>query len=447
MDPALLARYPFLPQAATWIAENGPALDELLTERVYAGARARGRERLMRGLEDAALPAPTFDQASPARDILEEILSYVYARILVSALDDVYVVRRYALAEAVRARELLLREEDGAALEACAGALDLAFRASGELFEAHFTEFLRYSVFIKDMPWKLVRQPLRNGVIEMDAERASRLVQEALRRRIEGELPKKLPPEVVQAVEPDVAPIREAARVRKEAYTADGFGKVDLTLLPPCMHHILGQLQRGENAPHNARFAIVTFLNKIGMTSEEIMQLFAQAPDFREDLTRYQVEHITGVSSGTTYSVPGCDNMQTFNMCYADDLCRTKFKDGNPRVRYPGDYYRYLSEAKPHVDAIAAALPLEDPVKLARAAAMNYALLKKLERVASYEWLPRVDKARVLAIVQEKNIPIPVRDGKLAVDDGFGIALLLDSVWMRDALGPVPPTAPTDRAA
>ena len=437
MEPFVLARYPFLPEAAAWIGEDGPALEELLTDRVYAPARARGRERLLVALEEAALPAPTLGAASPPREVLEELLSYVYARILVSALDDVYVVRRYALAEAVRVRELLLREEDGAALEACARALGLAFDRSGDReFRAHLTEYLKFSVFIKDMPWKLVRQPLSHGYVTMDVERASRLVQEALRRRIDDELPRKLSPEVVQAVEPDVAPIREAARIRKDAYQAEGFGKVDLKLIPPCMHNILAQLQRGENAPHNARFAIVTFLNKIGMTSEDIMTLFAQAPDFREDLTRYQVEHITGVTSGTTYNVPGCDNLQTFNLCYADDLCRTKFKDGNARVRYPGDYYRYMQEATPHVDAIAAVLPLEDPAKLVRAAAMNFALLKKLERAAAAPWLDRLDGARVLAIVQERKIPLAVRDGKLSVDDAFGIPLLLESAWIRDAIRP-----------
>ena len=56
----------------------------------------------------------------------------------------------------------------------------------------------------------------------------------------------------------------------KERYDVSGsFGKVDLALLPPCMQHILGELQRGENAAHNARFAIATFLHKIGMTSED----------------------------------------------------------------------------------------------------------------------------------------------------------------------------------
>ncbi len=108
------------------------------------------------------------------------------------------------------------------------------------------------------------------------------------------------------------------------------------------MKHILAQLHGGENVAHSGRFAITSFLHTIGMTSEDIMRLFAQAPDFREDLTRYQVEHITGVTSGTTYSPPSCQAMQTFGICYnADDTCRSRKRDGTPRVTHPLSYYRF----------------------------------------------------------------------------------------------------------
>lgn len=423
MDLSRLARYPFLPEAAEHAAAEGPALEELLTDRVYARARQMGRERVRLAIEEAAVPAPPLSDASPARELLEELLSYVYARILVSALGDAYVVRRHALAEAVRAREHLLREKGGEALAAAARALDLAFAPAGDEFRAHFTDFLKHSVHLKDAEWKLVSQRLVKGDVLMSAHVASRLVQEALRRRIESELPKKLSDEVRDAVEPDIAPLREAARIRKEAYSVEGFGKVDLACIPPCMKNILGALQRGENAAHNARFAIVTFLHKIGMTSEDIMQLFAQAPDFREDLTRYQVEHITGVTSGTTYSVPGCDNLQTFNLCHADDLCRTKTRDGRARVRYPGDYYRYVLEAKKEVDLIAAKLPLANPERLAVAAAMHYPMLLRLRDAAAR--VERVDTARALKAVEEKKVPLELREGKLVVPEHDPGAILL----------------------
>ena len=431
MDLARLARCPFLPEAGEY--PGLPALEELLTDRVYAGARAKGKERVRLAIEEASLPAPPLSRASPERELLEEVLSYVYARILVSALGDAYVVRRHALAEALRVREHLLAHPRDIA--PAAAALDLAFAGDGDELRTHFTDFLRHSVHLKDAEWKLVSQPLTRGVVRMSPHVASRLVQEALRRRIESELPKRLSEEVADAVEPDAAPLREAARIRKEAYSVEGFGKVDLTCIPPCMRNILGSLQRGENAAHNARFAIVTFLHKIGMSSEEIMQLFAQAPDFREDMTRYQVEHITGVTSGTSYSVPGCDNLQTFNLCYADDLCRTKTRAGVARVRYPGDYYRYVLEAKTEVDRIAARVPLAHPERLAFVAAMHYPTLLRLRDAAAR--VEGVDAARAVKAVAEKRVPLELADGKVVVPekDPAAILLFLDSVHVR---GPAP---------
>lgn len=340
---AHLARYPFLPQAAGFIEREGPALEDLLSERVYSPARLRGRARVLAAVEEAELPAVTLSPASPARELLEDLLSYVYARILVSAMNDPYVVRRHALAEAVRVGGFLAREDDAGAVEAAAGVLGLTFESDGDgHYRAHFTDYLKNAVHLKDLEWKLVRQPLSKGQVRMEAKTAARLLQEGLRRRIEGELPKRLAPELVKAVEADLVPLREATRIKKEKTTVEGFGPVDLQLIPPCMQHLLGQLQRGDNVPHSGRFAVTSFLNAIGMDAEGIMKLFSQAPDFREDLTRYQVEHITGVSSGTPYTPPGCQAMQTFGICYnADDTCRSRKKDGTARVTHPLSYYRF----------------------------------------------------------------------------------------------------------
>ncbi|HWH07993.1 MAG TPA: DNA primase large subunit PriL [Candidatus Thermoplasmatota archaeon] len=440
MDPRL-ARYPFLPAAAEWMAREGPTLEEVLGDRVYATARARGRERVRIALEDATqAEAPPLD-GSDLRELLEETLSYVYARILVSALADPYVVRRHALAEAVRVKAHLEREDDPEVVAECARAVGLGFEPDGLAFRAHFADYLRQAVHLKDMGWKLVRQPLRRGFVEMDRRTAARLVQEALRRRVEAELPRPVSDEVKARVAPDLQPLRELAASKKERYATEGaFGAVDLSILPPCMQHVLGQLQRGENVAHNARFAIVTFLHKIGMTSEDIMRLFAQAPDFREDLTRYQVEHITGVTSGTTYSVPGCDNLQTFNLCYADDLCRTRTRDGNARVRYPGDYYRYMHEVKPAVDDLARRVPLANPQALARAMAENYAVAKAFVALVQAPWLKDLTLADVQAVVEAHKLPLRIEDGKLVHDDADKRAILrlLESDWLKARLRTAP---------
>jgi hypothetical protein len=107
-------------------------------------------------------------------------------------------------------------------------------------------------------------------------------------------------------------------------------------------------------------------------------------------MTRYQVEHITGVSSGTTYSVPGCDNLQTFNLCWADEVCRSRTRAGAARVRYPGDYYRYMQEAKPLVEQLTARVPVQGADGLVRAMAEQYGLLKAVEELVGAPGFARV---------------------------------------------------------
>lgn len=453
MDLAHLARYPFLPQAADHVAREGPALEELLSERVYAPARARGRERLLYAIEEARLPDVKLDRASPPRDLLEDLLSYVYARILVCAIGDAYVVRRHALAEALRVGGFLGQEDDPAAVEAAARVLGLGFEGDAQgQFRAHFTDFLKNAVHLKDLEWKLVRQPLSRGMVTMEPATAARLLQEGLRRRIETELPKPLSPEVVKAVEPDLAPLREALRIRKESMPVEGFGAVELALIPPCMQHILGQLQRGENVAHSGRFALTSFLNAIGMGSEDIMKLFSQAPDFREDLTRYQVEHITGVTSGTTYSPPGCQAMQTFGICYnADDTCRSRKKDGGLRVTHPIHYYRYFHEASDALAPLLAVVPIEGHEKMRKLAANYYPFLKRLQDLGKEPHLAGVTPEDAFRIVADLQIPIAVagegETRKLVFDenDRYALLELLDSNAMRLAVarrGPPVPAAP-----
>jgi hypothetical protein len=85
-------------------------------------------------------------------------------------------------------------------------------------------------------------------------------------------------------------------------------------------------------ATSNDRFALTSFLANIGLDKEQIMDLYRMAPDFREDLTRYQVEHITG-GSGTEYTAPSCKTMMTYGNCSGK----------NPQcewVTHPLSYYR-----------------------------------------------------------------------------------------------------------
>ena len=124
-------------------------------------------------------------------------------------------------------------------------------------------------------------------------------------------------------------------------------GKLSIEKLPPCLKDILSAIQSGENVPHMGRFSLVSFLNALGMNTKEILKLFSTAPDYQEERTRYQVEHITGESSSTKYKSPGCQKMRTYGLCPTgkmDELCR---RSNHPLSYYNKKWKKANEEKKP----------------------------------------------------------------------------------------------------
>lgn len=337
----LLAKYPFLPGASAYVGEHGPPLEELLFDRAYARIRSRGLARVEAALADAAVePAPVASEG----DALIELLSYGVGRMVVAGLALPFVARRSAMAEAKLAHARLLKEPPETVREV---ATLLGLRVRGDA--VHFTDFLRHSVALKEPEWKLVNQPVRAGWVELEPRRLARLCQEAVRQRIEAAGQGDPGDDVRRAFAEDLAALRKRAEEQLAKFQGGDLGPVQLPLLPPCMSKLLAQLQQGVNVPHTGRFAVTSFLHTVGMSAEDIMRLFSAAPDFKEEMTRYQVEHITGRTSGTEYTPPGCSTMVTYGLCPMEELQRAE-RDRfctHAKMHHPLTYYRWkVNDAK-----------------------------------------------------------------------------------------------------
>ena len=107
MDTKRAARYPFLRESAEFAEKNSADLDALLTTESYAPARTRGRERVLQALDRSEV---SYADLMNDYDRLIEVMSYPYARMIVSQIGDRFLTKRYALAEAVRMNKLLSSE-------------------------------------------------------------------------------------------------------------------------------------------------------------------------------------------------------------------------------------------------------------------------------------------------------------------------------------------------
>lgn len=206
-----------------------------------------------------------------------------------------------------------------------------------ELFAIPSTEFVTYTSRLTGFRYRLVYQNVSGGLVIADRETAAKVVREAfVRRAFESyaEIGEENTAKVLKPIKESVLEIvnkLETSGIKKEF----DLGEVDAAIFPPCIKEFVSQMQDGVNLPHMARFTLVSFLHKIGMNNDGIIGLFKTAPDFRESLTTYQVNHVTGEKSSTEYSPPKCAVLESNHLCYKGDdpLCNQDW------MKHPLQYY------------------------------------------------------------------------------------------------------------
>lgn len=321
-----LADYPFSREAAARVKETGYSLEGLLEEpnrepRLSRLVRKRAADRVL-GAVRGEIPD---ERAHP----LAELLSYPLARVMVSCLNDDLLARRYALAEAKLASKKMVRE-DQADLILLARDLDVHPQTEQAGLRIHFSDYLKAAHKMHSSGWKLVNRSLEGGWVSLTDQELARLLEERAKDRVGRGLPLQVPEEICQKLRSDLAQVEEELAAKRAEEKVD-LGEVTEDAFPPCIRLILSQVAKGTNLAHTARFALTTFLLAVGMTVDEVVGVFNTSPDFNEEKTRYQVEHIAG-RGGTAYRPPSCATMATYGNCPGEDrLCRW--------VNHPLSYY------------------------------------------------------------------------------------------------------------
>ncbi len=328
MNIYTLAKYPFLKKSKEFVKKERVSTEEILHDPLYERARDMGIQRVNDALEKGVVGDYTMLDET---DALMTIFSYPVARMIVASIESDYLRNRYSLAETKRIYLNLKKEDKDFIVDTAKEfGMDIA-----DGLKIYFTEYLKNAPTWSEK-WKLVNMPLQKGLVELKKAELARLLQENLRNRMHAELLRLYPPpEIKKVFSEDITRIRNVLQ-RKEAEGKVDMGKASISKFPPCMRQLLAAVQSGINVPHVGRFAIVTFLNSIGMETDEILHLFSKSPDYDEERTRYQIEHITGKISGTEYNTPSCSSIKTWGICPVekmDSLCK--------RIKHPLSYYRY----------------------------------------------------------------------------------------------------------
>ncbi len=348
---ALYARYPFLPGAQSALGGLSPTSIELAGGPVHEIARALGRERVLWALRPSAAETPV--QGIGQADDGARILSFQYAALLVSLLPGTAPARRWARVEA-SALEATLTDPSTSPEEVAWLAEGLGEEVAPERgprgeeqWPMPLARYLTWAPPVKERAFRLVHQPLRHGSISLPRERFARLLGERLLETLEDRLPLALEPGLKETLLSLEAPFLREALARLPAREGPRSGPVDPGRFPPCMSALKEGLARGEHVGHLGRFALASFLHKVGMDPEGIVDAFRGAPDFNEAITRYQVDQIRRHDGGEGYTPPECATMITAGLCRRErDDSRARLCADPTLLRHPLNYYRRRREGR-----------------------------------------------------------------------------------------------------
>ncbi len=338
-------------EAAEHVRELGLDINELESD-FFVPFLDRAEKRIREALDDVSAYAKTQPRDEPRENEIE-IFSFPIAVMLVVGTEDSFIKSRYALAEAKRASALLQFEEKEKLLEVANtfgwdARLVNDFSLQPYVFAVRFPVFLKNATGFHDKNWKLVNHLLINGEVYLTEREVSRLLEEEVRKYIEGKLDtkiKSLPPNIMARVNQ----LRQLAAEKREQIQLEEMPKrVVMEAFPSCIKGIYDRVAAGRPASHIGRFALTSFLLSIGMTAEDVFKFFRSVSDFNERMTRYQVEHIAGTrGSGTKYLPPNCATLRTHGICISPEPeCKGAV---NPLVCYKKKL-RNLPEEKPADD-------------------------------------------------------------------------------------------------
>ena len=337
-DEVSLARYPFLPQARSWISglagRHQIDIDELLDGVFMERARIRARSRLVDSVDsDEGVSLASVGDIHTEEGRLLEAFSFYYARLVVGASEDERLISRWAQAEAERAQNIL---EKDSMLEVVANTYLSEIKFENNEWKIGLSDFVELCTGITGSRWRLPNCDINDGWVTLFDEgdkypsnrKLARLLRERMKEEIKIEAMEKMDKMdeslLIRLAEP-VGMIRGlVASKTAETIALIGAGEQDW---PPCMRKAIGELSQGVNLNHFGRVFLASISRCIGIPQEATVDFFRNAPDFSEATTSYQVNHVYE----REYTPSGCSKLKVNHNCAVqvgdDSLCDQPWMD------------------------------------------------------------------------------------------------------------------------
>lgn len=262
----------------------------------------------------------------------KEVLIYPTARLIVEEIANPQLRARQAEAESKSVNKQLANEDDQFVIDLCKSSFSWEVESMGNLHARAKLPFqirsfdlkIRFENFLEVAPdfhaeeWKLVNRYVDKGWTLVRRRELNRLISGRFRQIVmfgRLDIP-KLPQRLTEAVQRIETEIKGHIR-QSEPFKIDG--QVN-SAFPPCIQKMYDNSISGQvNLSHDARFALAAFLLRIGMSEDDVNNVFGHSPDKNNRLIEYQVDHIASKRSMTSevqgYFPTGCKKLQTNNLC------------------------------------------------------------------------------------------------------------------------------------
>ena len=316
-------KYPFSRTAKNVLKEMNLSLEDVSMETIK-------RARVM--IELASIGKEyEVEEINHSELLKNEILAFPVAKIMLSFLNKNQLNEKFALMLSKTTFNYLAKEKNrNEILLNLADDLDLKFSLSNDenfFVTLNLLDYLKIN--FNEEFLKLVNQKVKAGKVYLDENDFMRFISELVFTRIYESLPADVHnvPSKFKIMSRELAMDVVASQKRYAEFKFTG--KVKPEFFPPCVSEIYNSLLEGKNIQHSARFVLATFLAGVGMSSNDIIEIFKKAPNYKESTTKYQVERIAG-KKGTKYAPPSCAKIKEYTLCNSKTC----------NVKHPLSYYK-----------------------------------------------------------------------------------------------------------
>lgn len=313
-----IAKYPFLPEAAEFVKGwNQEYFNDPLNKHIVE----RSADRVNWAAHSV------YDSRLSQYQV--EIITFLGALMLVKYIAIPSLIKRFAFAEAMRVEHFLERDletypdqTDRLIIQMLRQVFNLSINyehfddTNHDYYTMSVPDYLRLSTKLHEQKWKLVNQAVHKGRVILDGDKLARLVRAELQTIIEERI------QAMKLVKPSPSLIVEFGdALRKNLQPKFEHRIMMVTEYPPCIKHAIEAFNKGENVPHVGRVLLAGYMVAIGKTEDEVVDMFRNAPDFKESVTRYQVKYLIKQKENDKFGVYGCEKLKSNNWCWSDNGC------------------------------------------------------------------------------------------------------------------------------